>query len=372
MEGTLRGSIADVLEGQISGSLELLAGEPVLENLSVSSNGVYQPQAGVDGFDKVTVNVPIPEPELETLNVTQNGTYTPGSGVDGFDEVNVNVPSDEPVLDSIEINENGHYTPPAGTDGYDDITVYVPYVSQGKTIIENGTYTPPSGVDGFDQVIVDVPNTVQGLNVTENGTYTAPVGSGVVGYSPVTVNVTPPPPVTSILNVTHNGTFYPQSPSVGFSKVVVDCPVSDEIILFDGTIHEPANITWSTYGMTLTDGKLISSGQNTGFYISSQDLGEFYIVKVYGNNPNDGNLSVRSGRCSAGSSLPTITQSGTGRLSNNLITPAKGDFVIAQGVNTATECVFFGSSSSGTGSNLPYNITKIVAIKIGTIAKTFN
>ena len=370
MEGTLRGSIADVLEGQISGSLELLAGEPVLENLSVSSNGVYEPRTGVDGFDKVTVSVP--EPELETLNVTQNGTYTPGSGVDGFDEVNVNVPSDEPVLDSIEINENGHYTPPAGTDGYDDITVYVPYVSQGTTINNNGTYTPPSGVDGFSQVRVDVPNTVQGLNVTENGTYTAPVGSGVVGYSPVTVNVTPPPPVTSVLNVTHNGTFYPQLPSVGFSEVVVNCPVPDEIILFDGTIMEPSNITWGTYGMTLSDGKLISSGQNTGFYISAQDLGEFYIVKIYGNNPNDSTLFCRTGRCSAGSSLPTIEQSGTGRLSNNSVKPAKGDFVIAQGVGAITECIFFASSSTGTGSNLPYNISKIVAIKIGTIAGVYN
>lgn len=338
MEGTLRGSIADVLEGQISGSLELLAGEPVLENLSVSSNGVYEPQTGVDGFDKVTVNVPIPEP----------------------------------VLDDITINENGHYTPPAGTDGYDDITVYVPYVSQGTTINDNGTYTPPSGVDGFDQVIVNVPNTVQGLVVTENGTYTAPVGSGVVGYSPVTVNVTPPAPVTSVLNVTHNGTYYPQSPSVGFSEVIVNCPESDEIILFDGTIRSPSNITWNTYGMTLTDGKLISSGVTTGFYIESQSLSQFYMVKVFGNNANESALNLRIGRSRLNSVLPDILTKSTsigGRLSANTVQPPAGDFILTDFVSANDECIYMASAASGTGSELVYSISKIVVIPCGTVSK---
>ena len=338
MEGTLRGSIADVLEGQISGSLELLAGEPVLENLSVSSNGVYEPQTGVDGFDKVTVNVPIPEP----------------------------------VLDSITINENGHYTPPAGTDGYDDIAVYVPYVSQGTTINENGTYTPPSGVDGFSQVTVNVPNTVQGLVVTENGTYTAPVGSGVVGYSPVTVNVTPPAPVTSVLNATHNGTYYPQSPSVGFSEVIVNCPESDEIILFNGTIHEPANITWNTYGMALVDGKLTSSGVTTGFYIESQSLSQYYMVKVFGNNGNESALNLRIGRSRQNSVLPDILTKSTsigGRLSSNTVQPPAGDFILTDFVAANDECVFMASAISGTGSDLVYTISKIVVIPCGTVSK---
>lgn len=338
MEGTLRGSIADVLEGQISGSLELLAGEPVLENLSVSSNGVYEPRTGVDGFDKVTVNVPIPEP----------------------------------VLDSITINENGHFTPPAGTDGYDDITVYVPYVSQGTTINENGTYTPPSGVDGFSQVIVNVPNVVQGLNVTENGTYTPPVGSGVVGYSPVTVNVTPQPPVTSTLIATHNGTFLPVSPSIGFSEVTVECPISDEIILFDGTIHSPSNITWNTYGMTLKDGKLTSSGVTTGFYIESQSLSQYYMVKVIGNNANESALNLRIGRSKQNSVLPDILTKSTsigGRLSSNTVQPPAGDFILTDFVAANDECIFMASATSGTGSDLVYTISKIVVIPCGTISK---
>lgn len=211
MEGTLRGSIADVLEGQIAGSIELLTGEPVLEELSVSSNGVYEPQTGVDGFDKVTVNVP---------------TY-------------------EPVLDDITITENGHYTPPEGVDGYDDITVYVPYVSQGTTINDNGTYTPPEGVDGFDQVIVNVPNTVQGLVVTENGTYTAPVGSGVVGYSPVTVNVPTPAPSLQSLIASHNGYFVPASGYDGFSEVTVN--VASPSSLATGFIFNADGLLYKAY-----------------------------------------------------------------------------------------------------------------------------
>lgn len=251
MEGTLKGSIADVLEGQISGSIELLAGEPVLENLSVSSNGVYEPRTGVDGFDKVTVDVPSTQPVLDDITINENGHYTPPSGVDGYDDITVNVPTPQPVLDDITINENGHYTPPAGTDGYDDITVYVPYVSQGTTINDNGTYTPPSGVDGFDQVIVNVPNTVQGLNVTENGTYTAPVGSGVVGYSPVTVNVPTPPPSLRSLIANHNGYFVPGSGYVGFSEVTVD--VANPSSLATGFIFNADDILYKAYKASAND-----------------------------------------------------------------------------------------------------------------------
>lgn len=360
MEGTLRGSIADVLEGQISGSLELLAGEPVLENLSVSSNGVYEPRTGVDGFNKVTVSVP--EPELETLNVTQNGTYTPGSGVDGFDEVNVNVPSDEPVLDSIEINENGHYTPPSGTDGYDDITVYVPYVSQGTTINDNGTYTPPSGVDGFSQVIVDVPNAVQGLVVTENGTYTPPVGSGVVGYSPVTVNVTPPAPILELLTVAQNGTYNPTSPAVGFSQAIVNCPVPEQITLFDGgTFPTHSDITLSAYNYVLENNMLKFSGAAAGLWVSSQSINKNFLIRISLYNPNTSNLRQRCGRCTQNAALPGIMD-GTGRINYTAINLAEGfDDYITIMTQNSNECVYLANLPADTST---YYVKKVSAYVI--------
>ena len=107
---------------------------PDLRTLTASSNGLYQPD-GFDGYNSVEVSVPqpsggieitqngvydvtdyvsvdvdvpIPAPVLDSLSVTQNGTYTPESGVDGFDEVVVNVPTGGggglTLLNTIEVN----------------------------------------------------------------------------------------------------------------------------------------------------------------------------------------------------------------------------------------------------------------------------
>lgn len=93
-------------------------GDAVIRSLSVTENGTYTAPSGVDGYSPVTVNVPEPAgtktitsngthdvkdyasaqvnvPDVpavtEALTVTENGTYTPDSGVDGFDAVTVNV-----------------------------------------------------------------------------------------------------------------------------------------------------------------------------------------------------------------------------------------------------------------------------------------
>lgn len=46
-------------------------------------------------------------PALETLTVTANGTYTPDAGVDGFDEVEVNVPNSYGASDEGKVVNNG-------------------------------------------------------------------------------------------------------------------------------------------------------------------------------------------------------------------------------------------------------------------------
>ena len=63
------------------------APEPDLRPLSISENGSYEPD-GFDGYDSVTADV---EPNLTSLAVTENGLYLPESGVDGFDRVSVDV-----------------------------------------------------------------------------------------------------------------------------------------------------------------------------------------------------------------------------------------------------------------------------------------
>ena len=73
--------------------------EPVLESLSVTENGTYEPTEGIDGYDKVVVAVPPTIPDIEPLTVTENGVYTADG--DGFNPVTVNVvpPTDPNVIE---------------------------------------------------------------------------------------------------------------------------------------------------------------------------------------------------------------------------------------------------------------------------------
>jgi len=69
-------------------------GAAVLGNLSVTENGQYSASSySYDGFDIVNVNIPAVTPVLNSLSVSANGVYTPQTGVDGFNEVTVNVPT---------------------------------------------------------------------------------------------------------------------------------------------------------------------------------------------------------------------------------------------------------------------------------------
>lgn len=74
--------------------------QPDLRPLSVSENGTYQPD-DFDGYSDVTVDV---EPALESLSITENGLYLPTVGVDGFDRVSVDIPVGLVLIDTIEVN----------------------------------------------------------------------------------------------------------------------------------------------------------------------------------------------------------------------------------------------------------------------------
>lgn len=109
---------------------------------------------------------------LEPLSVTANGDYYPEAGVDGFDEVHVSVPNSYTASDEGKVVSNG---------------ALVVQTARSSQITQNGTYDTTLN----NEVTVNVSGggsaVVQPLSVTQNGTYNPP--SGVDGYAPVTVNV---------------------------------------------------------------------------------------------------------------------------------------------------------------------------------------
>ena len=48
------------------------------------------------------------EPVLESISITANGTYTPDAGIDGYNSVNVNVPQsgDAPTAEELTLTNN--------------------------------------------------------------------------------------------------------------------------------------------------------------------------------------------------------------------------------------------------------------------------
>lgn len=158
----------------------------VLEQLTAVENKVYTPDTGVDGYNKVTVNVP----QLDTSDATAvagdilspKTAYVNGAKVTGSlgkqtktatpmkSEQTIS-PDAGKLLSSVTVNPiPNEYIIPTGS----------------QTIATNGVVD----VTNLASVTVEVPNKTSEITITANGVYE--VKEGEVGYSKITVNVQAP------------------------------------------------------------------------------------------------------------------------------------------------------------------------------------
>lgn len=133
----------------------MMTKSPVIEPLTIMSNGEYTAPAGVHGYNPIKVSVPsggMPvQPNIIPLNVAEPGSYwAKDYGCDGFDPVNVSnmykklyeqLTGDLPDVP----DDNGNIIPDAVTNSDDD--AFADYLSHISFGADGGSVTS-HGLDG--------------------------------------------------------------------------------------------------------------------------------------------------------------------------------------------------------------------------------
>lgn len=159
-EATLS-DIGDAIRSKLGGSVMYLPEEMAaairsieggvgnLQPLETRTNGIYVPEAPVDGYSRVTVAVPTFEAEI-----TEDAVALTGGAV-SVNDLAVVIANRRLVTKAI--TENGEYDPADdGADAYSYVTVNVPGPELGaKTFTANGTYRAADDeLDGYSEVTV--------------------------------------------------------------------------------------------------------------------------------------------------------------------------------------------------------------------------
>lgn len=119
----------------------MMSKSPVIEPLTITSNGEYTAPAGVHGYNPITVNV---SATTESIIITENGVYTPPEGVEGFSSVTVQVAGGGGEYSRINLIEEA--TVLAELNITDEWSLKVKYSASLNRLKVNSLYPP--GIDG--------------------------------------------------------------------------------------------------------------------------------------------------------------------------------------------------------------------------------
>lgn len=156
-EGQEKGKAEGKEEGKQIGFADAISKQT---ELSVSYNGIYTPQNGSVGFNKVTVSVQEKKPNLQDKTFTANGTYSADENYDGLGSVVVAVPKAEIKLQEKTVTANGEVVADSGFDGLSKVTVNVASGGSGSgsnkvAQVVSGTVTELTAEDMSGATAID-------------------------------------------------------------------------------------------------------------------------------------------------------------------------------------------------------------------------
>lgn len=178
---------------------------------------------GVTKESTISVQVPSQEPQLTELTVVSNGIYQPTSPIDGYNKVTVSVPQTQnELLQNKRITSNGNYTV--------------------QNLMNNPT--DYDGISKTSNLIVDIPTPditqISNYSITQNGTQSVPIPSGYDAVDSISLNVQIPSSSLEINNIlwpnntrklintfTKRTTSGNVTFSSGYLCVIVDSPDQD-------------------------------------------------------------------------------------------------------------------------------------------------